>query len=125
MEGPIEVVRKYLQAWDAKDQGALRRHFADDVVFKGPMGEVRGGDAVSRSASNMFPVLQNVDIRDLAEASGNVVIAVYDFVCAEPIGICRTAERCVVSAGLIKETELFFDPRPFIALAASRSPQQV
>jgi len=46
---------------------------------------------------------------------------VYDFVCAEPIGVCRTAEFVTLKDGLIGSLEIFFDPRPFEKLMQSQA----
>jgi hypothetical protein len=60
----------------------------------------------------MFPLLQRMDIRARLVENEKAMFA-YDFVCAEPIGVCRTAELIQFDGMLIQNIELFFDARPF------------
>ena len=43
-----EAVRRYFEAWAAKDFDALRDLLADDVTFRGPLGQADGADACIR-----------------------------------------------------------------------------
>jgi hypothetical protein len=45
----------------------------------------------------------------------------YDFVCRDPIGVCRTAELVRFQDGLIRDIELFFDARPFEAMQRTQA----
>ena len=47
---------------------------------------------------------------------GDRAMFTYDFVCIDPIGLCRTAERVRIIDGLVHDIELFFDARPFEAM---------
>jgi hypothetical protein len=55
--------------------------------------------------------------------SGEQVLFTYDFICVDPIGICRTAELITIKAGQIGRVELFFDARPFENLMQQRQAQ--
>lgn len=106
------LVSQYLAAWRAKDANGIAACVHQAVHLKGPMAELTGRDAFVESAKRMFPMLREHVVRGLL-ADAEQAMFVYDFVCAEPIGVCRTAERVKVEAGLITDVELFFDPRPF------------
>jgi hypothetical protein len=61
------------------------------------------------------------------DESGDRAMFAYDFICRDPIGVCRTAELVRFQDGLIRDIELFFDARPFEAMqraqAASAAPK--
>jgi hypothetical protein len=42
-------------------------------------------------------------------------------VCCDPIGRCPTAELVRVQDGLIRESQVFFDARPFEAMARGQT----
>ena len=116
----------YLDAWSRKDIDGIAVHLHPDVHFKGPMQELNGREAVLASSKRMFPLLDRLDVRAQFVA-GDRAMFVYDFVCRDPIGVCRTAELVRFQDGLIRDIELFFDARPFEAIqraqAASAAPK--
>lgn len=116
----------YLDAWSRKDLDGITVHLHSDVHFKGPMQELSGREAVLASSKRVFPLLERLDIR-AKFVSGDRAVFVYDFVCRDPIGVCRTAELVRFQDGLIRDIELFFDARPFEAMqraqAASAAPK--
>lgn len=105
----------YLDAWSRKDIEGIATHLHPNVHFKGPMQELNGREAVLISTRRIFPLLLRLDVR-ARFISGDQAMFAYDFVCHEPIGVCRTAEMVRFEDGLIRETELFFDARPFEAM---------
>lgn len=107
-----ESAASYLEAWRKKDVQAIARHLHTDVRFTGPMMKVSGRDAVIASAQRILPIVEELVIRSTF-ISGNQAMLVYDFVCAPPIGRCRTAELVTFEEGLIRDIELFYDARPF------------
>ncbi len=102
----------YLKAWDNKDLEGIAKHLHPEVHFIGPMAQMTGQEAVLQSAKRMFGLLKAVKVRSKF-ASGDQAIFTYDFICADPIGVCRTAEHMTFKDGLISGIELFFDARPF------------
>jgi len=110
----------YLDAWSRKDLEGVAAQLHPDVHFKGPMQELNGRDAVLASATRIFPLLEKLNVR-AQFISGDQAMFVYDFVCHEPIGLCRTAELVRFQDNLIRETELFFDARPFEAMQKALS----
>jgi hypothetical protein len=123
MQAQITTTHEYLQAWNRKDLAAIEGLIADGVAFRGPMAETTGRQAFTNAVAKMFPLLQRIDVRHVYGDADHTV-AVYDFVCAPPIGKCRTTELLRFESGRICASELFFDARPFEALmrASARQP---
>ena len=109
----------YLNAWSRKDLDGIAVHLHPEVHFKGPMQELNGRDAVLASSKRIFPPLERLNVR-AQFVSGERAVFAYDFVCREPIGVCRTAELVHFQDGLIRDIELFFDARPFEAMQRAR-----
>jgi hypothetical protein len=109
----------YLNAWSRKDLDGIAAHLHPEVHFKGPMQELNGRDAVLASSKRIFPLLEQLNVR-AQFVSGERAMFAYDFVCREPIGLCRTAELVHFQDGLIRDIELFFDARPFEAMHRAR-----
>ncbi len=109
----------YLNAWSRKDLDGIAAHLHPEVHFKGPMQELNGRDAVLASSKRIFPLLERLEVRAQFVAGERGMFA-YDFVCREPIGVCRTAELVHFQDGLIRDIELFFDARPLEAMQRVR-----
>jgi hypothetical protein len=110
----------YLDAWSRKDLDGIAVHLHPDVHFKGPMQELNGRDAVLASSRRIFPLLERLEVR-ARFVSGDRAMFAYDFVCRDPIGVCRTAELVGFQDGLIRNIELFFDARPFEAMQRAQA----
>src|SRR5919199_3655847 len=106
------ICTSYLDAWARKDVAAIAEHLHPDVSFRAPMQQLKGRDAVIGATKRMMPILKTLANR-AQFVEGDRAMFSYDFVCAEPVGVCRTAEQVRIEDGLIREIELFFDPRPF------------
>ena len=111
----------YLKAWDKKDIEAIAKYLHSEVHFVGPMTETTGKEKFLQSAKRMFGLLKRLEVRSKF-ASGDQAIFTYDFICTDPIGVCRTAELITFKDGLIGRIELFFDARPFEKLMQSQKP---
>jgi ketosteroid isomerase-like protein len=107
--------KSYLEAWSRKDLEGVTAHIHPDVHFKAPMQEFEGRDAYVTATTRVFPLLERLDVRGQF-ISGDRAVLIYDFVCRPPIDVSRTAEMVRFQDGLIRETELFFDARPFEAM---------
>jgi hypothetical protein len=83
------------------------------------MQELNGRDAVLAASKQIFPLLERLDVRAQFVSRQRAMFA-YDFVCREPIGVCRTSELVHFQDGLIRDIELFFDARPFEAMQRAR-----
>jgi hypothetical protein len=108
------VARAYLNGWKCRNKAAIIDTLHVAVRFVGPMTRLEGRDAVAASFGPLFPILRDVSVRHLSE-DGNQAVAVYDFLCVEPVGSIRMAELLEIEGGLVRSIEMFFDPRPFIA----------
>jgi len=115
---PLVSGEAYLKAWDSKDLEGIAKYLHPEVHFIGPMTEMTGKEKVLQSAKRLFGLLETLEVRSKF-ASGDHAIFTYDFVCADPIGVCRTAELMTFKDGLISRIELFFDARPFEKLMQS------
>jgi hypothetical protein len=85
------------------------------------MTETTGKEKFLQSAKRMFGLLKRLEVRSKF-ASCDQAIFTYDFICTDPIGVCRTAELITFRDGLISRIELFFDARPFEKLMQSQKP---
>jgi hypothetical protein len=105
----------YLDAWSRKDIEGVAALIHPNVRFKAPMQEFEGRDAYITATARVFPLLKKLDVR-AQFVSGDRAVLIYDFVCLPPIDVSRTAEMIRFEDGLIRETDLFFDARPFEAM---------
>jgi ketosteroid isomerase-like protein len=105
----------YLDAWSRKDLEGVAAYIHPDVRFKAPMQELHGRNAYVEATRRVFAILDKVDVR-ATFVSGERAVLIYDFVCRPPIGVSSTAEMVRFQDGLIRDTELFFDARPFEAM---------
>jgi hypothetical protein len=105
----------YLDAWSRKDLEGVAACIHPDVHFKAPMQELNGRDAYVEATRRVFTLLDRVDVRATFITGENAVL-IYDFVCRQPIGVSSTAEMVRFRNGLIRDTQLFFDARPFEAV---------
>ena len=110
----------YFDAWTRKDLDAIAARVHPDVHFKGPMNETRGRQAYVEASRRILPLLQRFELH-AQFVSDTRAMAAYDFICIEPIGICRTAELLGFEDGLIRDSEVFFDARPFEAFMRAQA----
>jgi hypothetical protein len=110
----------YLDAWSRKDLEGIAACLHPKVHFKGPMQELNGREAVLESTRRIFPLLERLEVRAQFISGARAMFA-YDFICRAPIGVCRTAELVRFEDGLIRDTEIFFDARPFEALQRAQA----
>jgi SnoaL-like domain len=109
---PLVSGEAYLKARAKRDLEEIAKYVHPEVHFIGPMTEIAGVEKVLQSTQRIYGLLKTLQVRSRF-ASGDQVIFTYDFVCADPIGVCRTAELLTFKDGLIIKIEVFFDPRPF------------
>ncbi len=116
-----QICNSYLDAWARKDVEAIAAHLHPAVTFTAPLQQLQGRDAVIAATQRMMPLLKTLTNRTQFVAGDRAMFS-YDFVCGEPVGVCRTAEQVRIEDGRIREIELFFDPRPFEALRRAAAP---
>jgi hypothetical protein len=115
-----QLSEDYLKAWSARDLQTLAALLHADIEFRSPNAQTRGREAYLAAVGRMLPLLIRLDVHARLHGPASAMF-VYDFVCREPIGAVRTAERVCIEDGLIRDSEVFFDPRPFEALAQARA----
>ncbi len=115
----LSLATNYLDAWHRKDLDAIAGHLHPEVRLVGPQAIVEGRAGVVASARRILPLLTGLRVKS-AFVAGTQAIFIYDFLCAPPVGVCRTAELMTFEGELIIGVELFFDARPFEKLAPAR-----
>jgi hypothetical protein len=114
-----KIAQEYLAAWKRKDAEAIARLVHPEVRLKSPITDLKGREPFVMMCRKIFPELKDVTVR-ATFASDSQVMAVYDFVLKEPVGMTRTANLMHLDGGLIRSMELFFDARPFEKSADKR-----
>ena len=112
MSDLTKIIEGYLKAWSRKDAARFAALVAPDIRLKGPLRQLEGRGAFVDALTRMFPIVEKAELRTLF-TRGDCALAVYDLVCAPPIGRSRIAELLEVRDGLIASSELFFDTVPF------------
>jgi SnoaL-like protein len=118
----VSIADEYFRALENHDLQAVAGLLQPNLHFKGPLGERDGRDQFVSGLERLLPMwrLQKINVRGRFQ-SGNQVVLIYDFVCAEPLGMCRIAEFLSFEGEKIKDIELFLDPRPFEKLTAGQN----
>ncbi len=114
-----EIAESYLAGWKNKDIQQIASHLHPDVHYKGPMAERTGREGLVAGMQNLLPMLQGINVRSKF-ATATQTMYTYDFICEEPLGVCRIAELLTFDGDQIKSIELFFDARPFEKWGQSR-----
>jgi hypothetical protein len=115
-----DVCARYANAWQRKDLDAIAALIHSEIHFKSPTAETEGRDTYVSATARFLPLIERVAVR-AQFISGDRAMFAYDFVCRDPIGVCPTAELVRVENDLIRESEVFFDARPFEALARGQA----
>jgi hypothetical protein len=118
MASPEQVVGSYFSAWTAGDLDTVRGLLHDDLHFKGPIDEFHNADDYLDALERLKPIFKDAKRHKLF-VDGNDVCTVYDFVTDSPIGTAPIAEWHRVRGDKIAEIRLFFDARPFAAMAGA------
>src|SRR5437588_376270 len=93
---------RYYAAWQQKDLNAILACLDSEVVFKSPTATTKGRDAYAAGAKRFLTLVDRIAVRKTFVAPDGAMIAV-DFYCAQPIGLCPTAERIRMKDDLIVE----------------------
>ena len=107
-----EIGIAYYKAMEAKDMGRLEKYLHPDIVFIGPLAEVKGKEAVLAAAKGFSSFLKRITIRSKFSSETQAMLA-YDMDCPEPIGSFRAATLMTFQNDLIIKLELFYDATPF------------
>lgn len=102
----------YYKAMLAKDFDKMASFLHEEVVFIGPLAEMKGKESVVVAAKNLSQILKDIEFRSRF-SSGKQIMFAYDFLFPEPIGKLRSAVLMEFTDQLISKIELFYDGRPF------------
>jgi hypothetical protein len=115
-----QACSKYVNAWKRRDIDAISQLIHPEIKFKSPTATTEGRDKYLAATARFLPLLVRVEVRAQFTSNEGAMVA-YDFVCANPIGSCPTAELLRFKDGLVRESEIFFDARPFEAFAKAQA----
>jgi ketosteroid isomerase-like protein len=106
---PRATMLNYYESWKANDLATFRTLLADDVSFKGPLGEVDGAEACAKSMEGLASATSGLEIRRMI-ADGNDVLTWFDLhtsgAPATPV-----ASWARVKDGQVARMRVAFDPR--------------
>ena len=116
----VAAADAYFQGLAAKDVSQVPWH--DDVSFRGPLAPgfpdaMRGRESVVGFFEALYPLLGRVEVIDHhVNDAGTAIATRADVAIASPACTLRVIDRFVVdAAGLIREQENHYDPRPALA----------
>ncbi len=115
-----DVCTRYVDAWRRKDSESILALLHPEIHFKSPTAETEGREKYIPGLTRFLSIVERVDLRAQFVSNEGAMFA-YDFVCRAPIGVCPTAELVRFKDGLIRKSEVFFDARPFEALAKAQA----
>lgn len=108
MSNEIETVKRYSQAFHARDMDVARRTLHPKFSFKGPLMEMNGPDEIVQFMQNMPFEYFESNVRYLQD--GPVVVKIFDMTITKPadttVAMC---EILTVEDGKIRNIELFYD----------------
>jgi hypothetical protein len=104
------LAETYFRSWKAKDFDTLRSILADDVTFRGPMGEADGVESCLKGLAAMGGMMTDLVIRKIF-VDGDDVLTWYDIHTADTPPM-PTANWSHVEDGKIATIRATFDPRP-------------
>lgn len=110
-ENNVALAEAYYTAMRDQDISGVEKYLHPDVHFVGPLGEMKGKEAVVAAASKAITLFKSLTIRTKF-GSGDQAMLVYDLD-PELIGNLRVAALMSFQENLIAKIELFYDGRPF------------
>ncbi len=110
----IEHVQEYYKTGLRKDFVEMAKYLHPEVVFRAPLAKLDGQEAFVEAAKGFFGFLQSIEFRTAMEEDDKVMMTYHAFF-PEPVGKFPTAIYVSFKDGLMKEVELYYDPRPLLA----------
>lgn len=114
MKSPIEVLKKYYEAFDAHRDG-WQELVADDVTFDAPIQKTKGKKEFVALTEQFLHFHKETHLLKRFE-QGDSVCSIFKFVMNTPAGqplTCEVAEWARVEEGRISDIKLLYDPRGF------------
>jgi ketosteroid isomerase-like protein len=106
-----DLATRYFAAWGAREFDALRGVLAEDVSFRGPLGEAEGAEACIRGLRGMSEGVGLPEVRVIA-AEGDDVLTWFELHTEH--GLLPVANWSRVEHGRIVRVRATFDPRPIL-----------
>jgi SnoaL-like domain len=104
-----DIASRYFAAWADKHFDSLRDLLAEDVSFRGPLGEADGADACVRGLRGLAEGVGLPEVRVIA-TNGDDAITWFDLQTEHgPIPVANWSH---VENGRIARVRVTFDPRP-------------
>lgn len=109
---PRELAAAYLDCWRSGDFDTLRTLLADDVTFRGVLGQTDGAEQTLAGLQGMREVLTDVRVEQVV-VEGPDVMTWYDL-CTSIAAPVPTVNWTRVDTGRITAVRAVFDPRPLL-----------
>jgi ketosteroid isomerase-like protein len=101
----------YFRAWKNKDFAALRAVLADDVTFRGPLGQADDADQCIAGLRGMSEIVTDIVIKKMI-GDGPDVVTWFDLHTTKTDDPVTTANWSHVEDGKIATIRVTFDARP-------------
>ncbi|MDO8953296.1 MAG: nuclear transport factor 2 family protein [Gammaproteobacteria bacterium] len=106
----LHTALAYYRAMNDKDLSEVAKYLHPEVTLLSPLAEVLGKDAALAAAKGFCSLIKKLTIRAQFSAQDQVMLA-FDVDFPAPIGTLRSAVLMTFKDGLIKNNEMFYDPR--------------
>lgn len=102
----------YFSSWKARDFDTFRSVLADDVSFRGPLGQADDADSCVQGIKGMSEIVTDIVVHKTF-VNGADVVTWFDLHTADAPP-CPTANWSHVEDGKITRIRVTFDPRPLL-----------
>jgi ketosteroid isomerase-like protein len=103
----------YFESWRANDLDRYQAVLADDVTFKGPLGEVQGAEACRQAIENLAKITTGIEVQKMIVDGGDVLTWFELQTSVAPA--MPVANWAQVTNGQITRIRVTFDPREMLA----------
>jgi ketosteroid isomerase-like protein len=112
---PTETMRRYFDAWKAREFDDFQALLADDVTFEGPLGTADDAASCRAGIEGMSGITTDIVVHTMA-ADGENVVTMFDLHTTgteEPVLVANWAQ--IGEDRRIKRIRVTFDPRPILS----------
>ena len=113
VRAPGDVAATYFDAWLGRDFDALRAVLADDVTFRGPLGQADGADECLAGLRGLRELITDIVVRH-RWVDGPEVVTWFDLHSTAASEPSPTVNWSHVEDGRIAAIRVTFDPRPLL-----------
>jgi hypothetical protein len=112
MSKAAELAERYFAAWQARDEQALTEILAEDVTFRGPLGQADGRSECISGLLGMLSIVTSIEVQARVADEHDVItwFALHTSVAAP----APTANWSHVEDGRITRIRVAFDPRGIV-----------